>query len=476
MFGGVPLQPEPGLAGTEAPAGVQRLRLSEVLARYLDYRETQHGDRRADSEVAPIIKFAIELLDDPVMRDLKGDDFLKLKKAIPDIPTKLGFAFDESADLYCRWTYVRDHGWQFERDGKQFPFKRTSETTISVGWKIALTSVWQFAIEHRFASGPLPDFEISTLKNPGAVERDAFRNHELLAFLKAPAFGGCAGRARMWVEGKYFYQGFFYWGELIGVFSGMRPGETSQLRCRDIMPLHGRPHIRFALLSVEEEEKARHAAVSGGNDGKTDSAYRWVSLHWILLRLGIVERRDAIVADYVARKVEEAGGRPQLSDEQFAQIEKEAGDLWLFPDWPVYVKKTGEIKWAFALGKACRYAFFKLKMERDGLTQYSARHFFKGLIDEVRGLAERSRKVILGHSTKGEVTNNYGPKLLTEEESLIVHRLSNRHIWRMALVLIRAKRKAERGELKVIEAWRNDTRSGDERFQEALAKRAQLYR
>jgi hypothetical protein len=46
----------------------------------------------------------------------------------------------------------------------------------------------------------------------------------------------------------------------------------------------------------------------------------------------------------------------------------------------------------------------------------------------------------------------------------------------MALVLIRAKRKAERGELKVIEAWRNDTRSGDESFQEALAKRAQLYR
>jgi integrase len=280
----------------------------------------------------------------------------------------------------------------------------------------------------------------------------------------------------MWVEGEYFYQGFFYWGELIGLFSGMRPGETSQLRCRDIMPLHGRPHIRFALLSVEEEEKAQHAAVSGGNDGKTDSAYRWVSLHRILLRLGIVERRDAIVADYIARKIKEVGERQRLSDEQFAQIEKEAGEQWLFPDWPVYVKKTGEIKWAHALGKACRYAFIKLKMERSGLTQYSARHFFKGLIDEVRGLAERSRKVILGHSTDGDVTTKYGPKLLTEEESLLVHRLSNRHIRSMARVLIRSKRKAERGELKVIDAWRNDMRSGDEKFQEALARRQELYR
>jgi integrase len=322
----------------------------------------------------------------------------------------------------------------------------------------------------------VPDFWVSSKKSPRAVERDAFRFEELYKFLSAAAFGGCAGRARIWTPGEFYYQGFLFWGDLIAVFTGMRPGEVSQLRCRDLLDLYGRPHFRFALLSIEDEADAQHEAMPGGNDGKTDAAFRWVSLHWLLIRLGIVERRDAIVADYIARRVKDAGGRSKLSDEELAVIEWEAGEQWLFPDWPVYVKKTGEIKWSHALSKAFTYGIAKLGMKRVGLSQYSARHYFKGLIDAVRGLSERSRKVIMGHSTKGEVTMNYGPKVLTEQESEVVQSLSSFEIWRLAKVLIRAKRKAERGELKVIDAWRNDTRSGDEKFQEALAKRAQLYR
>jgi hypothetical protein len=114
-------------------------------------------------------------------------------------------------------------------------------------------------------------------------------------------------------------------------------------------------------------------------------------------------------------------------------------------------------------------------MKRLGLSQYSARHTFKGYIGALRGLSERSRKIIMGHSTKGDVTLGYGPKRITEEQSEVVQRLSNREIWRLALILIRAKRKAERGELKVIDAWRIDMRSGDEKFQTALARRAELY-
>ena len=313
------------------------------------------------------------------------------------------------------------------------------------------------------------------MKNPGAVERDAFNPDEAIEFFSSPPFTGCAGRSHLWTAGKFLYQGFFYWGELIELLNGMRPAETAQLRCRDIIEMYDKPHFRFARLSPEQEKKARFAAQPGGNQGKTGSAFRCLPIHRILVRLGVVERRNAIVADYIARCVRQAGGRDRLSEEQFSKIQSEAGEQWLFPDWPVYVKNTGEIKWSHALSKAFSYGIKKLKMVREGLTQYSARHFFKGVIDDTPGLSERSRKIIMGHSTKGDVSHGYGPKFLTEEQSEVAEKLCNRSIWRLALILIRAKRRAEKGELVVINSWRNDMRSTDEKFQAALAHRAELY-
>lgn len=291
-------------------------------------------------------------------------------------------------------------------------------------------------------------------------------------FIGSPPFTGCAGKARPWTPGKFLYQGFFYWGELIKLLDGMRPAEIAQLRCRDIVEMYNKPHFRFARFSPEQEKKARFAAQPGGNQGKTNSAFRCLPVHRLLVRLGIVERRDAIVESYIARRVKEAGGHDRLSAERFAQ---EAGEQWLFPDWPVYVKNTGEIKWSHDLSKAFSYGIKKLKMAREGLTQYSARHFFKGVIDDTPGLSERSRKIIMGHSTKGDVSDGYGPKFLTEEQSAVVEKLCNPAIRRLALILIRAKRRAEKGELVVIDAWRNDTRSEDKKFQDALAHRAELY-
>jgi hypothetical protein len=116
----------------------------------------------------------------------------------------------------------------------------------------------------------------------------------------------------------------------------------------------------------------------------------------------------------------------------------------------------------------------KLKIHRAGLSNYSARHAFKGMIDDVEGLSELSRKVIFGHSTKTNVSDGYGPKVITEQQAKIVQQPSNRTIWRLANLLLRV-RKAERGELQVVEAWRIDRRSMDQRLQAVLAKRAEQY-
>jgi integrase len=451
-----------------------RRTMSEVLKEFLDAREQQDGDRRADSDIEPVVRFVIELLSDPVMLDFNGDHLLTVKKALPAIPTPRGFAPSERS-LYFRWRWAAENGWTREKNRKTIQLKRVSETTLIGRYESGLNTFWKFAIEHWFAYEPAPNFESTSKYNPPAAERDAFKPDELYKFFASPPFTGCHGIARRWTPGAAFVQDYFYWAELIEVLCGMRPSEIAQLRCRDILDLYGKPHFRYAPLSVEQQEKDRFDPQTGGTRGKSPSAFRWAAIHWLIIRLGIKERRDAIVAAFISRKVAEFGGRKTLSAEQLDDIEVEAHEQWLFPDWKVYVKNTGEIKWSHVLTKAFTYGIEKLEMNRAGLVNYSGRHTFKGFLDDLEGLSERSRLVVFGHSTKKDVSSRYGPKFISEEQSEIVQKLSSKQIWRLALILIRAKRKAECGELKTVNGWRDDQRARDVKLQRALAKRKEQY-
>jgi hypothetical protein len=82
----------------------------------------------------------------------------------------------------------------------------------------------------------------------------------------------------------------------------------------------------------------------------------------------------------------------------------------------------------------------------------------------------------MGHATATDTPGGYGPKTITEEQAGVILQLSNRTIERMAKILLDAKARSERGELRVVDAWRNDERSADGRLQTALEKRAEQYR
>jgi hypothetical protein len=105
----------------------------------------------------------------------------------------------------------------------------------------------------------------------------------------------------------------------------------------------------------------------GGNDAKTKNAFCWVPIHPLLDKLGIIGRRDAIVANYVARKTLEAGGQERLSKAQRAAIEDEGLQQWLFPEWKVYILPTGQVRWSQAVSKAWQYVKVKFKLQRKGL-------------------------------------------------------------------------------------------------------------
>ncbi len=77
------------------PPDGNRSRLSEVLKKFLDWREGEDGDRRAADDVAPIVQFAVDLWKDPCIGDIGPDQLVALKRAMPEVPTPAGFLVDE---------------------------------------------------------------------------------------------------------------------------------------------------------------------------------------------------------------------------------------------------------------------------------------------------------------------------------------------------------------------------------------------
>jgi len=83
------------------------------------------------------------------------------------------------------------------------------------------------------------------------------------------------------------YQNPFYWSFLIGIFSGMRTNETSQLRIEDIVKKEN-----VWMISIDE---------TGGKRVKTTSSIRKVPVHPTLISLGFLDYIEIIKSKGVDR-------------------------------------------------------------------------------------------------------------------------------------------------------------------------------
>ncbi len=461
---------KPANPETSSPADIPHQPLSVVLPKFLSDRRKIDADGRAEDNVAPIIRFVISLLSDPSLTELRGDNLRKLREAMSDIPTNFGFKIEER-DLYTRWRIARECNFRRTgEDGRQVALVRVSKSTLNNRYGAGLRAMWAWAKGLDTSLGDPPNFSAATADNPGKGKRDAFRPQELIRLVSIPLFQGCARPPLIWKEGLFFYQNYFYWSVLITLLAGLRPGEISQLRCRDVVELYGSPHFRFARFSDSDDSDDDDERRPGGNQGKSDAAFRWVPIHPLLIRLGIIERRDAIVADYISSK----DRRSREPDQTEAALTAE--DQWLFPDWKVYLKKNGVMMWSQAVSKAWGHLKDHYAFDRYGITFYSARHTFKGFIDDYRGLSTRSRRIIMGHADGEDVHDKYGPKQITEEQTEIMLQIDNGTIPQISRILISAKEKAERKQLITTDAWRKDARSNDPTFQSAIKKRRKEYR
>lgn len=101
------------------------------------------------------------------------------------------------------------------------------------------------------------------------------------------------GRGEVSARGTYWrYQPHYYWLPLLGLFTGARINELAQIHLNDIRRTEGGVwYVELACLDDESGKKKR----------KNSSSTRVVPVHPLLLKLGFIEYRDALVATGYAR-------------------------------------------------------------------------------------------------------------------------------------------------------------------------------
>jgi integrase len=224
----------------------------------------------------------------------------------------------------------------------------------------------------------------------------------------------------VWQPGGYLVQSHIYWGFLICVLTGMRPGEVGQLKCADI-----RTDGEFYYFDLRPfDARSGRVAVKDLRNLKTNAAGRVIPIHPLLIELGLLDRMQDLM---------------------------DQGEPRLFPEWEAYTRKDGTIRWSQPLSKAWQYVKTKLKLDRADLTLYSTRHLMADWLDN-EAIAQRTRDRILGHAS--DVRGRYGRKgILDPQIAAKIEALEPPVIKQMRETLLAAKNRADSRELTVLKTY-----------------------
>jgi integrase len=334
-----------------------------------------------------------------------------LDEALTDIPKTRNIPREQAQTLFQRFKYAEQHGWS--------KLTRVTEKTIKARYWTGLYKFIDWAIAEKFYRGPRPQFECVDPDNMASLPRDAFEDQELLKLLSLPLFTGCRNRSHTWKPGKFFAQTAIYWGFLICIFTGMRPGEVGQL---ETSQLRTDGTFYYFDLRVFDAREGR-VALKDLRNLKTNAAGRVVPLHPILIELGLLDRMQDMLDHRETR---------------------------LFPEWEKYVRKDGTVRWSQPLSKSWQYVKKILGIERADVSLYSTRHFFADLLDN-DAIAQRTRDRILGHA--GDVSRRYCRKgILDPTVATLIEAIEPPVIKAAREILLSAKAKADRGELIVLKS------------------------
>lgn len=400
-------------AKSDGPTPSTSDRMSVLLQEFLrpPGRKRQHK-MKGRGEAEPVVQFAIDFLDDPRMNELSEEKWKLLDDALPDIPNRDNIPRKFAKTLFQRYKYAETHGWS--------ELTRVTTTTIKSRYWGGLYKFIDWAIQEKHYGGPRYTFECIDPENLAPLPRDAFDDDELLNLLKQPLFTGCKNRIHVWQPGSYLVQSHIYWGFLICILTGMRPGEVGQLKCADI-----RTDNQFFYFDLRPfDARGGRVALQDLRNLKTNAAGRVIPIHPLLIELGLLERMQELM---------------------------DKGEERLFPEWDVYIRKDGSERWSQPLSKSWQYVKKLLKLTRADLTLYSTRHLMADWLDN-EAIAQRTRDRILGHAS--DVRGRYGRKgILDPQIAAKIEALEPPVIKQMREVLLAAKNRADAGELTVLKTY-----------------------
>jgi integrase len=335
-----------------------------------------------------------------------------LDEALPDIPNRNNIPREFSKTLFQRYKYAETHGWS--------ELVRVTTTTIKSRYWGGLYKFIDWTIQEKRYHGPRYTFECIDPENLAPLPRDAFDDEELLNLLNQPLFTGCKNRIHVWRSGAYLVQSHIYWGFLICILTGMRPGEVGQIKCADI-----RTDNQFFYFDLRPfDARSGRVALQDLRNLKTNAAGRVIPIHPLLIELGLLERMQELM---------------------------DKGEDRLFPEWECYTRKDGTQRWSQPLSKSWQYVKKLLKLSRADLTLYSTRHLMADWLDS-DGIAQRTRDRILGHVS--DVRGRYGRKgILDPQIAAKIEALEPPVIKQMREVLLAAKNRADVGALTVLKTY-----------------------
>ena len=395
--------------GVAADTAAREIRFSTALSDFLEPPISKKRKVKGRQEARGIIQFAIDFLEDPLLNSITPDDWRRLDEALPDIPHPRGIPEEFGGSLFRRYQFALSDKWETAT--------RNSVTTIKSGYHLGLNKFIDWAIKEKLYLGDKPKFECIDENNMAPMPRDAFDDNELIKLISLPLFTGCKNAHHIWKQGKYFVQNYLYWGYLILILTGMRPGEVGQLKCTDIMT-DGENY--FFDLRPFNARNGR-VAMKDLRNLKSNAAGRVIPIHPLLIDLGLANRAVALL---------------------------EAGEQQLFPDWKPYTRKDGTIRWGQPMTKSWQYVKVVLGLTRADLTLYGTRHLMADWLDS-EGIAQRTRDRILGHV--GGVPGRYGRKGMQDQRQIAaIEALEPPVIKEMRKVLMAAKESADQGGLIIF--------------------------
>jgi len=181
--------------------------LSTALDKFLRAERNRHGDGRANSDVAPMIRFMIDLVGDKTLDALTRGDIKRVNEGLPEIPTRKNIPVEHVGSLHARYLYAKANGWG--------QLERLTTTTIKNRYHSGLRRFFSYLRTNDFWDGDLPRFDIVTAQNMTPLPRDKFQDSELIELVSQPLFKGCRNQHQVWTAGDVYVQNFIYWGFLM---------------------------------------------------------------------------------------------------------------------------------------------------------------------------------------------------------------------------------------------------------------------